>query len=154
MAVSVRHQRVIVPVQNGAEVVEIHFSDLPSHYEDIIELFKAELAPLPLWLDVAKAYLELGQVQQFLGVLRLGTSDEVKFHYGDAGKPGRVQFLCALGAYHMTLAATHTERAARQTELTNAFKYFSEARGTDYQELLPHLGLGQISIAQVRIELW
>ena len=141
--------RILLPVQGSDEVVEIPFSDLPAQAEDVIELFKAEEAPLAVWLESAKAYLETGQVQQFLQVLTEGTGSEVEEHFGDTAKYERIQCFCALGAYNTTLAGTKKERAAQNSHFATASTLFSKALSISYQELLPHLGLGQLALARV-----
>lgn len=39
------------------EVVAIPLNELPEDVEDILDILRAEEAPLALWLDFAKAYL-------------------------------------------------------------------------------------------------
>lgn len=142
--------QILVPVQGSDEVVEIPLGDLPSQAEDAIDLLKGEEAPLSSWLDLARAYLRSGQVEQFLQVLDEGTGSDVEQHFGESAKHERVQIFCALGAYHTTLAGTEKDRATRQSQLTKASTFYSRALTISYQELLPHLGLGQLALARVR----
>jgi len=42
-----------IPVRGSQEIVEISTAELPAECTDIIDLLKAEFAPLALWLTLA-----------------------------------------------------------------------------------------------------
>jgi hypothetical protein len=46
-----------IPVAGSNEVVTIPLDELPEEAEDLLDILRAEEAPLALWLDFAKAYL-------------------------------------------------------------------------------------------------
>ena len=46
-----------IPVASTDEVVAVPLDDLPEDPEDLLDVLKAEEAPLSLWIDFAKAYL-------------------------------------------------------------------------------------------------
>ena len=46
-----------IPVAGSDEVVAVPVDELPEEAEDLLDILKAEEAPLALWLDFAKAYL-------------------------------------------------------------------------------------------------
>lgn len=46
-----------IPVALTDEVVAVPLDDLPEEAEDLLDILKAEEAPLSLWIDFAKAYL-------------------------------------------------------------------------------------------------
>ena len=41
----------------GGEVIAIPYEEMPEEVEDMIEVLAAEVAPLDVWVQVAKAYL-------------------------------------------------------------------------------------------------
>lgn len=133
------------------EVVEIPYGDLPAEAEDLLEVFKAEVAPLSLWVESARAYLQAGQVQQFLQIVTEGTGKEVEDHFGASAKYERIQLLCALGSYNTTQAGLQSERTAQNAYFATASTLFSKALAVSYHELLPHLGLGQLALARVGV---
>lgn len=45
--------RVHIPVQNSAEEVEVALDQLPRDSSDILDILKAEQAPLDIWLIIA-----------------------------------------------------------------------------------------------------
>ncbi len=44
---------LLIPIRGSDEVVEVKLAELPDDPEDIINILKAELAPLDLWLKFA-----------------------------------------------------------------------------------------------------
>lgn len=49
--------RLLIPVYNSDELVEVPLDNLPEVVDDVIDILKAEGAPLALWLDFSRAYL-------------------------------------------------------------------------------------------------
>jgi hypothetical protein len=45
--------------------------------EEVLDILASEAAPLSMWLDLAKAYLALGNEDAFIKVCQEGTRDEV-----------------------------------------------------------------------------
>ena len=53
---------LLVPVPGSDEAVEISLSSLPQDSEEVLDVLRAENAPLKLWRDVARAYMaEVGR---------------------------------------------------------------------------------------------
>ncbi len=48
---------IFIPVAGSDEVVAVPLAELPAEAEDLLDILKAEEAPLSLWLDFARAYL-------------------------------------------------------------------------------------------------
>jgi RNA polymerase-associated protein CTR9 len=64
-------ERLLIPAgQADNTLVVIPLDALPEDTDEIIEVLGAELAPISVWLDVAKAYLQRGSINQYLGLLR------------------------------------------------------------------------------------
>lgn len=49
--------QLLIPVYGSDEMVEVPLDALPEVVDDVIDILKAEGAPLALWLDLARAYL-------------------------------------------------------------------------------------------------
>jgi len=56
---------IYIPIGDTNEAVEVAVNDLPD--------LQAELAPLDVWLHVAKAYLSKGKEEQFRNILEEAT---------------------------------------------------------------------------------
>jgi hypothetical protein len=50
-------RHLFIPVAGSNEVVTVPIDELPEEVEDLLDILRAEEAPLALWLDFAKAYL-------------------------------------------------------------------------------------------------
>ncbi|KDO53531.1 hypothetical protein CISIN_1g0013571mg, partial [Citrus sinensis] len=65
---------VYIPVQNSEEEVRVALDQLPRDASDILDILKAEQAPLDLWLIIAREYFKQGKVEQFRQILEEGSS--------------------------------------------------------------------------------
>ena len=54
---SAEEKSLLVPIPGSDEAVEIPLSALPQDSEEVLDVLRAENAPLKLWRDVARAYL-------------------------------------------------------------------------------------------------
>ncbi|KAF2304094.1 hypothetical protein GH714_027132 [Hevea brasiliensis] len=65
---------VYIPVQNSEEEVRVALDQLPRDASDILDILKAEQAPLDLWLIIAREYFKQGKLDQFRQILEEGSS--------------------------------------------------------------------------------
>lgn len=42
-----------IPVRGAQQTVEVYTDDLPGDYNDVVDVLKAEIAPLDIWLRFA-----------------------------------------------------------------------------------------------------
>ena len=67
---------LVVPIPGSDEAVEISLSGLPQDSEEVLDVLRAENAPLKLWRDVARAYMaEVGKGEGEGGRRREGGGD-------------------------------------------------------------------------------
>lgn len=66
-------ESIYIPISGTDEAVAVKVDDLPD-VADLLGLLQAELAPLGLWLDLAKAYLQRGKEEHFRAILETGCS--------------------------------------------------------------------------------
>eukprot|EP00191_Tetraselmis_sp_GSL018_P024283 CAMPEP_0177627260 /NCGR_PEP_ID=MMETSP0419_2-20121207/31106_1 /TAXON_ID=582737 /ORGANISM="Tetraselmis sp., Strain GSL018" /LENGTH=1041 /DNA_ID=CAMNT_0019128397 /DNA_START=74 /DNA_END=3200 /DNA_ORIENTATION=+ len=111
---------------------------------DLLEVLRGEVAPLELWLALAKVYLSQGNVNNFLRLMEEACSPEAEEFYEAYS---RIRMFCALAAYY-----THrgrTEKGHQRNEAFNtARQLLQEARRIDFSEQLPVLGMAQLALAQ------
>mmetsp|Transcript_26239 Transcript_26239/g.104974 ORF Transcript_26239/g.104974 Transcript_26239/m.104974 type:complete len:208 (-) Transcript_26239:3202-3825(-) len=74
-----KHASIIVPVRGRDDVIEVFDHELPMDPADVVEMLRAELAPLDIWCDFAVAYYGQGCYEQFRDVL-LGVVDAFDFY--------------------------------------------------------------------------
>jgi RNA polymerase-associated protein CTR9 len=65
---------IYVPITGTNEAVAVPVDQLPEDVDEVLGILQAELAPLGLWLDFAKAYLQRGKEEQFRAILESGCS--------------------------------------------------------------------------------
>mmetsp|Transcript_24965 Transcript_24965/g.36827 ORF Transcript_24965/g.36827 Transcript_24965/m.36827 type:complete len:1271 (-) Transcript_24965:188-4000(-) len=93
-----------IPIANSSECVEIFPDELPHDIDDILDVLRAEFAPLKIWRSVAVEYYRQGQRSNFEKVLTEIASDpEAEEYYVKKGeyKDGIVEILDALAAYSL-----------------------------------------------------
>jgi uncharacterized protein YdeI (YjbR/CyaY-like superfamily) len=64
---------VYIPVQGTEEEVRVALDQLPADASDILDILKAEQAPLHLWLIIAREYFKQGKIEQFRQILEEGS---------------------------------------------------------------------------------
>jgi hypothetical protein len=92
--------------------------------------------------------VEQGQIQQFKYILEEGTSADVEEYFGKKAEFERIQALCALAAYFMQLGRFEGDRTKKNEEYQKALSFLHAARTINVEEQLPHIGLGQLSLAK------
>lgn len=117
---------------------------LPNH-NDVLDLLKAEQAPLDIWLAFAREYFKQGKIESFLEVLQEGSGPEVDEFYGDV-KYERIAILNALGAYYTNLGKTNKRQ--RDEYFIKAVDFYNKAARIDSQELTTWVGKGQLQLAK------
>ncbi|GMH35626.1 hypothetical protein BSKO_03494 [Bryopsis sp. KO-2023] len=136
-----------IAVLNSAEVVSIPLDQLPEDCEEVLEVLKAEVAPVNVWMDVALAYISNGRPDQYVRVLQEATSREADEFYGDRFRAERVEVLCSLAGYHLS-KAQHMRDPQRKGDLQTAESYGIRARTLDKREMLPFLIIGVVAMAR------
>eukprot|EP00884_Botryococcus_braunii_P015610 jgi/Botrbrau1/2732/Bobra.0164s0012.1 len=144
---------LFIPVAGSNEVVAVPIDELPEEAEDLLDILRAEEAPLALWLDFAKAYLAQGLTKQYLYILQEGTQPEVEHYFGKSAEFERIQIFCALASYHTRKGRIEKDRAKKTEEFQLATTFLNTARGINVGEQLPHIGLGQLALAKGDLEV-
>lgn len=56
-----------IPVRGAQQTVEVYTEELPGDYNDVVDVLKAEIAPLDIWLRfaVSVSYFERSLLQQY-----------------------------------------------------------------------------------------
>eukprot|EP00873_Tetraselmis_striata_P036611 jgi/Tetstr1/456875/TSEL_043547.t1 len=144
--------QICIPVSHSEEVVAVPLDQLPDDPDELLDILKAEEAPLQLWLEFAKAYLSQDMVKQFLHILTEGTSEEVVEYFGDRAKYERIQIFCALASYYTAQGAGERDRSKRNVAFNQAQVHLRQAAQIDFDEQLPKLGAGQLALAQGKLD--
>lgn len=140
-----------IPVQNTSEEVRVALERLPADATDILDILKAEQAPLNLWLTFAREYFKQGKVAEFLQILEEGSSPEIDEYYSDV-KYDRIAILNALGAYYTNLGRVESKQREKDEHFIRATQYYNKASRIDQDEASTWVGKGQLLVAKGELE--
>ncbi|KAL0904760.1 hypothetical protein M5K25_026909 [Dendrobium thyrsiflorum] len=138
---------VYIPVQNSEEEVRVVLDQLPRDASDIVDILKAEQAPLDIWLIIAREYFKQGKIEQFRQILEEGSSPEIDEYYADV-RYERIAILNALGAYHTYLGKVETKQREKDDNFVLATQYYNRASRIDVHEPSTWIGKGQLCVAK------
>ncbi|GFP79481.1 RNA polymerase-associated protein ctr9 homolog [Phtheirospermum japonicum] len=142
---------VFIPVQNSEEEVRVALDQLPRDATDILDILKAEQAPLDLWLIIAREYFKQGKVEQFRQILEEGSSPEIDEYYADV-RYERIAILNALGAFYSHRGKSETIQREKEDYFAQATKYYNKASRIDMHEPSTWIGKGQLLLAKGDVE--
>ena len=74
---------LLIPIRKSDEFVELDV--LPDDPEDVLEILRAELAPLEIWLKCAREYYAAQKVEDFLRILDEGAKAGMCNRPGEEG---------------------------------------------------------------------
>ncbi|KAL5211526.1 hypothetical protein ABZP36_022373 [Zizania latifolia] len=142
---------VFIPVQGTEEEVRVALDQLPADASDILDILKAEQAPLHLWLIIAREYFKQGKIEQFRQILEEGSGPEIDEYYADV-KYERIAILNALGAFHTFLGKV--ERAQqKEVHFKEATQYYNRASRIDETEPSTWIGRGQLCVVKGELQM-
>uniref|UniRef100_A0A0D9VFN0 Uncharacterized protein n=1 Tax=Leersia perrieri TaxID=77586 RepID=A0A0D9VFN0_9ORYZ len=142
---------VYIPVQGTEEEVRVALDQLPADASDILDILKAEQAPLHLWLIIAREYFKQGKIEQFRQILEEGSGPEIDEYYADV-KYERIAILNALGAFHTFLGKV--ERAQqKEVHFKEATQCYNRASRIDETEPSTWIGRGQLCVAKNELQM-
>lgn len=142
---------VYIPVQNSEEEVRVSLDQLPRDATDILDILKAEQAPLDLWLVIAREYFKQGKIEQFCQILEEGSSPEIDEYYADV-RYERIAILNALGAYYSYIGKIETSLKEKDNHFAKATQYYNRASRIDMHESSTWVGKGQLLLAKGDVE--
>ena len=94
----------------------------------MLDILKAEYAPLPLWLRFALEYFKQGKTEQFKQILAEGTSaeiDEIDVYRDKKGD--RIALLNTLAAYYTQQGRAEKDKARREEMFEQATSHYNKA---------------------------
>eukprot|EP01114_Cavostelium_apophysatum_P004221 TRINITY_DN1439_c0_g2_i1.p1 TRINITY_DN1439_c0_g2~~TRINITY_DN1439_c0_g2_i1.p1 ORF type:complete len:1096 (-),score=375.65 TRINITY_DN1439_c0_g2_i1:61-3174(-) len=130
-----------IPVQGSDEQIEVREDELPADPVDIVDILKAELAPLDTWLSFAVAYFKQGLVDSFVAILNEGSDpvlEEIP-QYSEA-KKDRIAIFDTLAAYYTSLASKQKDKVKRDDLFNEATANYNKADRIDIREELTWVG--------------
>ncbi|EEH57634.1 PAF1 complex protein Ctr9, partial [Micromonas pusilla CCMP1545] len=144
---------IYIPIGDTNEAVEVAVNDLPDDEGEILGILQAELAPLDVWLHVAKAYLSKGKEEQFRNILEEATQPEIETYYPDS-KCERTAILCTLASYHVNMGKAENDKIRRDDHfykadgLLRAAELIKQKANGEEPEQAPVVGRAHLELAK------
>ncbi|KAJ0403615.1 hypothetical protein ATCC90586_008768 [Pythium insidiosum] len=140
---------LLIPVKNSDQAVEVFSDELPDDVNDIIDILRAELAPLDVWLQFAVEYYNQGCISQFQEILGVASEPGIESIYSDnSSRLCRIKFFNAL-ASHAVNAMWHEDDEKKKEAISQrAVGYFQRADRLDQQHPMTLVGKALMFMAK------
>ncbi|KYQ90462.1 RNA polymerase II complex component [Tieghemostelium lacteum] len=118
---------VYIPIRGiDQHGIKIDLDEPLPNSEDLLNILKAELAPLEIWLKLAIEYYNQDKNDDFLAILESVLDPELEEYYYDS-KFERVSMLTALASYFTILGANEKEKTKKDQHFLSAVSHFNKA---------------------------
>ncbi|CAH0517019.1 unnamed protein product [Peronospora belbahrii] len=140
---------LLIPVKNSEQAVEVFVDELPDDVNDIIDILRAEVAPLDVWLQFAVEYYNQGHVSQFHEILAVASEPGIEEIYKDnASRMCRIKFFIALASHSVNAMWNEEDEKKRETISQRAVGYFQRADRLDHQHPMTLVGKALMFMAK------
>ncbi|OQS02508.1 RNA polymerase-associated protein CTR9 [Thraustotheca clavata] len=129
-----KRKSLLIPVHKSDELVEMFTDELPEDPNDIMEILRAEIAPLEVWLNVAVEYYLQGKVSAFEQIFEQATmADADEIYNDDAARKSRLKILNAWASHHINTMWKEDDERRREVPSQKAAALFQKADRIDPQ---------------------
>jgi len=127
-------QSIYIPIRGyDHQAIKVNTNPLPN-LDEILEILKAELAPLDIWLKLAIEYYKQDQIEDFKTLLSHVLDPQIESYYKDS-KLDRIAMLNALASYYTQLGTEEKEKSKKEEYFNQATFHFNKADRIDLQPL-------------------
>ncbi|ETV78135.1 hypothetical protein H257_08339 [Aphanomyces astaci] len=125
---------LLIPVHKSDEIVELFTDEFPDDANDIMDILRAEIAPLEVWLSVAIEYYLQGRTDQFEVILDQATMPEAEEIYNDdAARKSRLKMFNAWVSHYVNVMWNEDDERRREIPAQKAVALFQKADRIDAQ---------------------
>ncbi|KAF4047289.1 Tetratricopeptide repeat [Phytophthora infestans] len=140
---------LLIPVKNSEQAVEVFVDELPEDVNDIIDILRAEVAPLDVWLQFAVEYYNQGHVAQFQEILAVASEPGIEEIYKDnASRMCRIKFFIALASHAVNAMWNEEDEKKREAISQRAVGFFQRADRLDHQHPMTLVGKALMFMAK------
>ncbi|CAI5725857.1 hypothetical protein KXD40_002028 [Peronospora effusa] len=140
---------LLIPVKNSEQAVQVYVDELPDDVNDIIDILRAEVAPLDIWLQFAVEYYNQGHVGQFQEILAVASEPGIEEIYKDnASRMCRIKFFIALASHSVNAMWNEEDEKKKETISQRAVGYFQRADRLDHQHPMTLVGKALMFMAK------
>ncbi|DBA03263.1 TPA: hypothetical protein N0F65_011622, partial [Lagenidium giganteum] len=146
----VQQQRsLLIPVKNSDQEVEVFTDELPEDVNDIIDILRAEVAPLRVWLQFAVEYYNQGYINQFQEILSVASEPGIEEIYKDnESRMSRIKFFNALASHAVNAMWNEDDEKKKEAISQRAVGYFQRADRLDHQHPMTLVGKALMFMAK------
>ena len=101
--------------------------------------------PLESWLDFCRVALESGDVDLFTKFAEATAKEAKNSKNSWRGKAQRIKALCSLGDFYLERSKLVEDEVQKRELMNSANRLYFDAQRMDPKEMLPHLGIGEVS---------
>ena len=138
---------VSIPLQRSREVLVVQQHELS---ESIIPILRRENVELEIWLQCARGLLRRGDVEAYTKILQ-SLIKEVEHIRSPTSQERfiQIQAICSLADLNLQQARLTASAETKRQLYADANRLYFDAEKVDSQEMLPHLGLGELALNRV-----
>jgi hypothetical protein len=137
---------VTIPLPKSRESLVVQINELN---EDIISILRGEDVDLKYWLECGRGLLSQGRVEAYERLLKSLIDEARRQRRPPQPIFIHVQALCSLADLKQQQARLEEDPEKKRLLLNDANKLYFDAQKVDHREILPHLGLGELSLSKV-----
>ncbi|RLN93962.1 hypothetical protein BBJ28_00004098 [Nothophytophthora sp. Chile5] len=134
---------LLIPVKNSTQAVEVFADELPDDVNDIIDILRAEVAPLDVWLQFAVRFHD---PPPFLLPAINAWIEEI--YKDNASRMCRIKFFNALASHAVTAMWNEEDEKKREAISQRAVGYFQRADRLDHQHPMTLVGKALMFMAK------
>jgi hypothetical protein len=142
---------VTIPLQKSRESLVVNLNELN---EDIILILRREDVDLKVWLECGRGLLSQDRVQAYEKLLKSLIDEAQHQKRRPQATFIHVQALCSLADLKKQQARLAEDPEKKRLLFAEANNLYFDAQKVDHQEILPHLGLGELSLSKVCCCSW
>ncbi|KAF1335705.1 Rna polymerase-associated protein ctr9, partial [Globisporangium splendens] len=144
-----KQRSLLIPVKNSDQAVEVFADEIPDDVNDIIDILRAEVAPLDVWLQFAVEYYNQGQIGQFQEILAVASEPGIEEIYKDnASRMCRIKFFNALASHAVNAMWSEEDDKKKEAISQRAVGYFQRADRLDHQHPMTLVGKALMFMAK------
>jgi hypothetical protein len=137
---------VTIPLPKSRESLVVNVNELN---EDIISILRREDVDLKYWLECGRGLLSQGRVEAYEKLLKSLIDEAARPRRSSQPRFIHIQALCSLADLKQQQGRLEENPEKKRLLIVEANGLYFDAQKVDHQEILPHLGLGELSLSRV-----
>eukprot|EP00162_Nutomonas_longa_P015966 comp22457_c0_seq1/m.55291 comp22457_c0_seq1/g.55291 ORF comp22457_c0_seq1/g.55291 comp22457_c0_seq1/m.55291 type:complete len:1117 (+) comp22457_c0_seq1:115-3465(+) len=141
-----------IPIRGSDHFVAVSSSDLPL-VDNVVNVLRAELAPLNIWNKIAVAYRNAGRIDDFVAIMNIATAEDVgKLDVYARDPQGRVGVLNTFAGHFIEESDRETDAEKKRIALDSAAEKYNRADKIDDLNRSTWLGKGMFLLKKGKLK--